>query len=422
MSEAVDVSAQDAQLRAEVAIIGGGGAGLMAAALSGRVGAKTVLLEGSRACGLKILVSGGGRCNVLPSEFSLDDFFTAGSSNVLRRLFRTWPLTDVHRFFEEDLGVPLTLESDTGKVFPRSQTASDVRDALLSACQSAGVRVLTEWRVESVTRESDGSFLITRTTGEVVRAHRTIIATGGQSLPKTGSDGKGYEFARGLGHSIVSTYPALVPLTTDASGIRDLTGISLPVRWQAVRDDNKVMEERTRELLFTHRGVSGPSMLDASHWSVRDGISIRLSWLDMDRDAWRTRWTNAPRQQVVTVGSEVLPKRLARLLCERAGVPSEMRCSNLRSKLRERLLDLLCDFELPVTGNAGYKVAEVTGGGVPLDEVQPSTLESRKTPGLFLCGEILDVIGRIGGYNFLWAWITGKLAGESAARRFADKE
>jgi predicted Rossmann fold flavoprotein len=375
-----------------------------------------MLLEGSRACGLKILVSGGGRCNVLPSEFALDDFFTAGSKNVLRRLFRTWQLADVQQFFEDHLGVPLVVEEETGKVFPQSQNARDIRDALVAACLAAGARLQTDWRVKSIEVKDDATFAITNETGESIASRRVVMATGGQSLPKTGSDGAGYGFVRQLGHRIVTTYPALVPLTTDDPGIRELTGISLPVRWRAVRDNNKVMEERTRELLFTHRGVSGPSILDASHWSVREGAAIHLRWQDLDRDTWQARWNAAPRQQVVTVVSEVLPRRLARLLCERARIPAEMRCSNMRAELRDGLLDLLCNFELPVTGNAGYGVAEVTGGGVPLDEVHPSTLESRKTPGLYLCGEILDVIGRIGGYNFLWAWVTGRLAGESAGR------
>ena len=400
----------------DVAVIGGGAAGLLAALVAGRMGARTVLLEGSRACGLKILISGGGRCNVLPSNFEIDDFFTTGSRNVLSRLFRTWKLADVHKFFEVDMGVPLVVEEATGKVFPRAQNARFVRDTLVRACEDAGVSVYTGWRVDGFECSGDNTFLIRSHSGKILMARRIILATGGLSLPKTGSDGVGYSMARQLGHSVIDTYPALVPLTTDDSEFKDLAGVSLPVRWRALRS-GKVLEERSREFLFTHRGFSGPSILDASHWWVRERVAIEVSWGDLSSDDWLRHFASNPGQPVVAIVSKFLPRRLARILCNRAGITREQRSSNMQADLRDRLLSTLCTFQLPVAGNEGYKVAEVTGGGIPLSEVIPSTLESRKTPGLYLCGEIFDVIGRIGGYNFLWAWVTGKLAGESAAKR-----
>ncbi|MGE3164027.1 MAG: aminoacetone oxidase family FAD-binding enzyme [Planctomycetota bacterium] len=399
---------------ADVAIVGGGAAGLMAAIFAARSGARTVLLEGGRALGLKILISGGGRCNVLPSVFCEDDYFTTGSRAVLRRLFRTWPLTDVHRFFNEDLAVDLVIEAGTGKVFPASQRADEIRDALYHEAQRAGTTVLTGWRVQQVEPPTSlgSTFRLRAVDGRQLAAARVILATGGKSLPRTGSDGGGYELARALGHTILAPYPALVPLFTDDPGFLSLSGISLPVEW-SVRRDGKIVERRVRELLFTHRGFSGPAILDASHWSVRDRAPIEIQWADA-REEWQERLTTSGRRTVVTTLTERLPRRLVELLCARAGVAPDTAGNQLRREDRKLLLDQLCQTRLPVTGDEGYRKAEVTGGGVPVSEVNPSTLESRSQPGLYLCGEILDVIGRIGGYNFLWAWVTGRLAGESA--------
>jgi hypothetical protein len=251
--------------------------------------------------------------------------------------------------------------------------------------------------------------------GQRLEANRVILAAGGQSVPKTGSDGHGYALAGAFGHSIVPTYPALVPLTSPDGALKDLAGISLPVRWRA-RTGGKVREERTRELLFTHRGFSGPAILDASHWVVRDGARIEVAWNGLDRTEWQERFAGGGRREVLSVVAELLPRRLAQTLVARVPGVAELPLAHFDRRRRELLLDALCDFELPVGGNEGFRVAEVTGGGVPLSELDPKCLESRKAPGLFLCGEILDVVGRIGGYNFLWAWVTGRLAGQWAGQ------
>lgn len=402
-------------------MIGGGAAGLMAALWAARAGAAAaggvVLLEGSRQCGLKILVSGGGRCNVLPSEYDLSDFYTSGSRNVLKRLFRTWSLEDVTSFFEHELGIPLVIEPDTGKVFPRAQEARVVRNALGDRARAEGATIQTGWRVASIEAEAD-RFLIQAESGATVLANSVVLATGGLSLPKTGSTGAGYDFARRFGHSIVPTYPALVPLTSPESRWRDLSGIALPVTWRAVRD-GKVLEERTRELLFTHRGFSGPAILDASHWYTREGVGLEIDW-GVGEERLRSALAESGARDAMSVVAQWLPRRLAKWLVERAGIPESRAVAQLTKLERQGLVRELTRCPIELHGSVGYRVAEVTGGGVPLAEVQPSTLESRKKSGLYLCGEILDVIGRIGGYNFLWAWITGRLAGESAARSAGD--
>lgn len=397
----------------QIAVIGAGAAGLMAALWAARGGAKVVLMEGSSQAGRKILISGGGRCNLLPSVSEDNDFFTSGSRNVLKRLFRTWRLQQMQDFFTWEMDLPMEEEEGTGKLFPVVQKAKVVRDKMLGAAEEAGVTFLCPFRVESITSK-DGRFVVSSANDGDVQANRVILSTGGQSVPQTGSDGHGYLIAKSMGHRILPTYPALVPLTSPDEDLTSLSGLSLMVRWRAVLNQ-KVVEERERELLFTHKGFSGPAILDASHHAVRDKAEILIAWEGYTREDWIPYIKSRARQSLMKAISAQLPKRLTQVLLDRCGLRSDMRCGNLDSNKTELLLTHLCDFPLPVKGNRGFQVAEVTGGGIPLDEVNPSTLESRKTPGLFLCGELLDVFGRIGGFNFQWAFTTGRLAGESAS-------
>ncbi len=405
---------------AGLVVVGGGAAGLMAALFAARTGAPVSLLEGSRACGLKILISGGGRCNLLPMASDPSDFFTTGSRNVLKRLFRTWRLEDVTSFFAEDLGIALRFEEESGKVFPASQSAKAVRNRLVEAVIEAGAEIRTSHRVEAIEPDGEGFELEVGHAGETrrLRADRVVLAAGGQSLPKTGSDGSAFRLATALGHSLTPRHPALVPLRSPDPELRALAGIAVPVRWQA-RVHGKLVEERERELLFTHRGVSGPAILDASHWVVRDGATLRVAWAGLDEEGWRRHAEAESRKRIDQRLSDLLPRRLSELLLARAGIPGRTRVVQLHPKQWRRLLPLLAAFELPIDGDEGYAKAEVTSGGVPLSEVKPSTLESRCSAGLFLCGEVFDVIGRMGGFNFLWAWVTGRLAGESAAASLA---
>lgn len=403
---------------ADVAVVGAGAAGLVAARFAAQAapaGARVVLLEGAKEPGRKILISGGGRCNVLPSVSALDDFHTQGSRHALRRLLGSWPLEAQRAFFEHELGLPLAEEPETGKLFPISQRANTVRDGLLRAARAAGAALRCPWRVASVVRDGDG-FLLTAADGRTLDAARVILATGGQSVPKTGSDGAGYGFARGLGHTTLPLYPALVPLTTHDARFTALSGIALPVRWRAVLA-GKVVEDRERELLFTHQGFSGPAILDASHWYLRDRAEIRVDWGAHGRSSWERALDAAGggRRSVGAALEERLPARLAATLATVAGIAPATQLAQLARDRRTALLAVLADFPLPISGSRGFAVAEVTGGGIPLADADPSTLASRACPGLFLCGEILDAIGRIGGFNFQWAWATGRLAGLGAA-------
>lgn len=403
---------------APVAVIGAGAAGLVAAIFAAREGAPTVLLEGSAKIATKILISGGGRCNVLPGSYDEKAFFTQGSRNVLRRLFRTWPHAEVRAWFEDELGVALKLETDSGKLFPVTDKARTVRDALVSACQEAGVEIRTSWRVDALEAPSkSGLWTLHRDAedSEALRASTVVLATGGQSVPKTGSDGRGYAMARALGHSTLPAYPALVPLRHAEEDLLALSGVALPISWSTWKD-GKCLERGERAALLTHQGMSGPAILDASHWVIRDGAELRIGWGGHDRDAWATLLKKSDARTLGSFLQEHLPKRLVATLIERAQLSDQQNLAQLTRQARSRLLSVLGDFPLVTTGDRGFAVAEVTGGGIPLSEVQPSTLESRQQKGLYLCGEILDCIGRIGGHNFLWAWVTGRLAGSQAAK------
>ncbi len=400
-----------------VVIVGAGAAGLMAAIAAAQSGVRVVLLEGTRDGGRKILISGGGRCNVLPAALDPGRFVTESSAHTLRRLLLSFPLEEQRAFFERDLKIPLALEEESGKLFPSSNRARDVRDGLVNHAKRHGVLVSFGSRLTNLGQISGGWRLQTAGNGPL-DARAVVLATGGLSVPNTGSDGVGLELARALGHSMFSPYPALTPLTGDSAPHRELAGVSLHVSLSS--PGNRF--QTTGGFLFTHRGYSGPAVLDISHLAARARLRgeplprITASWCDLGQEEW-----NGMLQQrtAATVGSVVrrqLPVRLAEGLLAEAGLEPTHPVSQLARDARRRLVDLLVRYELPWSGDEGYRKAEVTGGGVALSEVHPVTLESRRCPGLYLCGEMLDAFGPIGGHNFAWAWATGRTAGIAAAR------
>ncbi len=405
-----------------IAVVGAGAAGLLAAiSAAGRVPGRrrVLLLERTRDGGRKILVSGGGRCNVLPSRLEPARFVTDSSPNTLRKMLLSWPLAEQRRFFEEEVGLELVLEAETGKLFPASNSARQVRDGLVALARRRGVEIRFEALVDGLTPRPDGAWSIALRGGGEILAGAVILATGGQSLPGTGSDGLGFELARGLGHTVHSTYAALTPLTAEPPRHAELAGISLDVTITAP-GPGKGFTTRGG-FLFTHRGYSGPAVLDISHLAVRSRLSggerqpLLVRWTDLDASAWG----QALREGSGSVAGPLrrhLPDRLAEALLGEAGIDAARPLHQLRREERLRLVELLTRYPLPWTGDEGYRKAEVTGGGIPLSEVDPRTLESRIRPGLFLCGEILDAFGPIGGHNFAWAWATGRAAGLGSAR------
>lgn len=403
-----------------IVVVGAGAAGTMAAIFAASGGRRTLLLERTRDGGRKILISGGGRCNVLPSEVSAGQYFSESSRNSLKKMLLSWPLEEQRRFFEDEVGLPLALEPETGKLFPASNKARDVRDGLLDLARRRGAELRFDTRVMGL-RPPVGSepWKVIVDDGEEIGATAVVLGTGGLSVPATGSDGTGLRLVRQLGHTLNDTYAALTPLTADPAVHAPLAGISLEVTLDAPLAKGSLRS--SGGFLFTHRGYSGPTALNVSHLAVRSADDparrqrIHAQWTTLDADAWEALLLEAGPGTVGSLVRRHLPQRLADTLLDECGVDPERTRSQLRRDERSRLVEALARYPLPWTGDEGYKKAEVTGGGVPLGEVDPRTGESRVVPGLFLCGEILDCFGPIGGYNFFWAWATGRAAGLGAA-------
>ena len=385
-----------------------------------------MLVERTTDGGRKIIISGGGRCNVLPAALEPDRFITASPAHLLRHMLRAWPLEAQKQFFEGELGVPLKFEEDSRKYFPVSDRARDVRDALVAFARRRGVECQFNTGVKNITRVGDEWRV--ETSRDVLTASAVIVATGGLSVPDTGSDGAGLRFAEALGHTVHDLYPALTPLIAHPPVHSALSGLSLDVRIRA-KFKNKVREAQGG-FLFTHRGYSGPAVLDISDVvtrvragadrcdPVRAGASapvLRVQWGDLDASAWEPLLIRGVGH-VASMLAASLPQRLVDQLMYEAQVPLDRRVSDLKRSERLALLEKLTSYVLPWTGDEGFKKAEVTGGGVALDEVDLKTLESRKAPGLYFCGEVLDAFGPIGGHNFSWAWATGRTAGLAAGR------
>ncbi len=390
-------------------------------------------------------MSGGTRCNVTHGKVSERDFH-GGSANVVRRVLRSFTVEQTLHWFTDELGVALKLE-DTGKYFPESDDAQTVLDALLAACEGAGVTLRTGARVVRLERGADArwragvqhvqgsaefgegharagetSFALPAVAPtEWMDANAVVLATGGLSFPRTGSDGSGYALATALGHTLVPTVPALTPLVAVDPLCRSAQGVTLDAEL-ALWVDGRVAQRVSGSLLFAHFGVTGPAALDLSrHFHAAEGHARRVTisfapgeTMPALDQAWVDYGEVNPRKGVRTWLGMRLPERIADVLTTESGLGGAAMSQVPRDR-RTRMLRALTDRDLGVTGTLGYEKAEVTAGGVPLSEVDASTLESRVAPGLWMCGEVLDVEGRLGGFNFQWAWSSGTVAGRAAA-------
>ena len=405
----------------DLVVVGAGAAGLATAIFA--AGAAPHLrvrcLDGARRIGAKILVSGGSRCNVTNTEVTERDFW-GGSSRAVRSVLRAFPAERAVAFFAE-LGVRLH-EEEGGKLFPDTNRSRTVLDALLNEAARLGIAVQSEHRVTGVRRSADGFDL--SLPGATLTSRALVIATGGRSLPKTGSDGLGYELVRSFGHGYVETTPALAPLVLTGDRHAALAGVSHQATL-SLRVNGRISTRLEGPLLWTHSGMSGPVVLNMSrHWhrARLDGASadvlvnlcpgdsfesLESWWLEQERER--------PRAQVKTILATRLPAALADAWLDAAGVQRDVTLAHLSREARRGLVRGLVEAPVAVLDSRGYAYAEVTAGGIPLEEIDPATMQSRVCPGLYLVGEILDVDGRLGGFNFQWAW-SGWVAGHAAAR------
>ena len=388
----------------DVIIIGAGAAGMMSAIEAGKRGRKVLLVDHSRKIGEKIRISGGGRCNFTNTNTHPSKFISKNPNFAISALsqYTQNDFTDLIKKHKIEFH-----EKKLGQLFCDG-SAQQIIDMLLSECEMANV---TLWRgvvVENIDKQDD-QYLI-NVNSEKYLCNSLVIATGGLSIPKIGASKFGYEIARKFDLSIVETFPALVPLTFNEKILimcRELSGLSLG----AIVSFNKTLFEEG--MLFTHRGLSGPSILQiSSYWKLGNYININLSPHLNIFNLLEDRKESNPKQDINTIIAEILPKRLAHMICSENNINGNI--SELSNKNLIKLSDAIHSWMIKPTGTEGYRTAEVTLGGIDTDEISSKTMMSLKNPGLFFIGEVLDVTGHLGGYNFQWAWSSGFVAGQYA--------
>lgn len=419
----------------ELIVIGAGAAGLLAAARAAERGRRTLLLERNRQPGIKILMSGGTRCN-LTQHTDARGIVTAFGKHgrFLHSALAALGPADLVELVEHE-GVATKVE-ETGKIFPVSDRAADILSAFVGRLQRSGAELALSEPVVAVNR-GDAGFVVT-TARRVLTAPKVLITTGGQSYPGCGTRGDGFAWCQQLGHTIVPPRPALVPITTHTPWVLALKGITLPdvhvaLAWRnrmaesgphAPRRTDKAWEpaERRGSLLFAHFGLSGPVALDLSR--VVSGavdpqqLELVCDFLpDLSASAWEDQIRNEcsaeGKRQVIGMFAHLLPRRVCEAIFETAAVPVDRRAAELTKDERRRLVVQCKQARIPIAGTMGFKKAEVTAGGVTLEEVDSRTMHSRRVENLYLAGEVLDLDGPIGGYNFQAAFSTGWLAGSA---------
>lgn len=405
---------------AQVVVVGGGAAGMMAALTARRAGARVTLLEPNEKLGRKLYITGKGRCNLTNNttpEGVLNNI--PRNSRFLYSAVTKFPPADVMAYFEA-LGVPLKTERG-GRVFPCSDRAADVIDGLFFALKRAGV-TLQRGRATGLVLE-DGRVTGVETEEGTVQAGAVIVATGGVSYPATGSTGDGYRFAQAAGHTIVAPRASLVPLAEEGDTCARMQGLSLKnVTLTLKNQKKKTVFQEQGEMLFTHFGLSGPLVLSASahgNWEKdRYTVSIDLKPA-LDEAKLEARIlrdvAEAPNKAFHNFLEGLAPRLMIPLLCEKAEIPPDLPVNTLTKGQRRRLVETMKRFVIPVAGPRPVKDAIITAGGVKTGEIDPGTMMSKKAPGLFFAGEIIDVDAYTGGFNLQIAWCTGRVAGESAA-------
>ncbi len=406
--------------RFDVAVVGAGAAGIVAAFRAAERGRRTILLDKNKHAGIKILMSGGTRCNITQATDNRGIVKAYGPpGKFLHSALAALSVQDTIAMFEAE-GVHTKVE-ETGKIFPVSNKAADVLAGLLARLDRSGATLALSEQLEKLERDADGWRL--QTARRVIQTESVVLTTGGQSYPGSGTTGDGYRFAAALGHTIVTPRPALAPLTTTAPWVLDLRGVTLPDVTLTIREQGQSIASRRSSLLFAHFGLTGPAALDVSRVvSGHPQPATLIAEIDLAPDTTEPQLLQSLRSQAAADGkkqlagilSQTSPRRLVDVAIKLAQIRPDRRAAEWSKDERNRLVHLLKHLPIPLTGTLGFKKAEVTAGGVSLAEVDSSTMESKLAPRLYFAGEVLDLDGPIGGYNFQAAWSTGWLAGERA--------
>ena len=388
----------------DVIIVGAGAAGMMSAIEAGKRGRKVLLVDHAKKIGEKIRISGGGRCNFTNIHTKPNKFISQNPKFVISALNQYTQNDFINLIKKYNIKFH---EKKLGQLFCE-HSAQQIVEMLLKECELANVTVLKEFIIKSVEKDNDHYLVSTET--EKYSSESLIVATGGLSVPKIGATSFGYEIAKKFDHNIIETLPALVPLTFNEKILeicKELTGLSV----EAIVSFNKVLFQEG--MLFTHRGLSGPSILQiSSYWKQGDNIKVNLSpKLNVYQLLEEKRKLN-PKFDILNIVSEILPKRLAQIICSENNVSGNI--SELSNKILKQLSENINSWLINPTGSEGYRTAEVTLGGVDTKELSSKTMMSNKHNNLFFIGEVVDVTGHLGGYNFQWAWSSGYVAGQYA--------
>ena len=400
-----------------VVVVGGGPAGMFSASIAASRGKKVYLAEKNQYLGKKLLITGKGRCNITNSA-PLEDFIanTRVNANFMYSAFYSFTNDDLIDFFERE-GLEVKTERG-GRVFPKSDKASDVRDILVSYAKKMGVEFVFE-QVKDIRKLSDGYEVVFQS-GEPIMCSSVIIATGGLSYPKTGSTGDGYRFAKKFGHSIKDTKASLVPLVTEENFVSELMGLSLRNISIKVMKNGKEIYEDFGEMLFTHFGISGPVVLSASsHMKSEEGYTVSvdlkpaLDFKTLDNRILRDFEVEKNKDFINSLDA-LLPKKLIPVIVRLSGIDPRTKVNSITREERHKLVNLIKSLTLNVKGKRPISEAIITSGGVNVKEINPATMESKLSEGLFFAGEVIDVDAYTGGFNLQIAFSTAYLAGMNA--------
>jgi predicted Rossmann fold flavoprotein len=389
-------------MKHDVIIIGAGAAGLMCAIEAGKRGRKVALLDHAKSVGEKIRISGGGRCNFTNIHAAPENYLSSNPRFCISALKRFTQNDFLKLVRKHKIAYH---EKTLGQLFC-DDSSKQIIDMLLSECKAANVQIKLNSKITNIEKQGD-IFKVATNAGEMT-ASSVVVATGGLSIPKLGATSFGYDLAKKFGLKVIAPQAALVPFTLDEETLRNLkplSGVSVDC---TVSCNGQTFKEA---MLFTHRGLSGPAILQiSSYWKPGDKITLNLT---PDHDIMQLlkdfRQSN-PKQEVVTSLGNILPKRLAQYICSENNFTG--RLADLSNKSLQQISDAICKWTLIPNGTEGYRTAEVTIGGVDTDELSSKTFECKNVPGLYFIGEIVDVTGHLGGFNFQWAWSSAYAAGQ----------